>query len=458
MAGLPVHRPELIGAAERLPAPRPPAAVHGILDLLWSNGHAAYLVGGAVRDVLLGRTPKDWDVATDALPERMLELFPSGRYENRFGTVNIGDVQVTTFRRDHLYADHRRPDSVTFTESVEEDLTRRDFTVNALAWGGKGEAHWLDPTGGADDLRNRLLRAVGDPRRRFDEDALRLVRAVRLAAELEFEIELGTRAAMQQAADSVKWVSRERVGGEIRRMLAANPPSVAFRALLETGLLEPLLPELAAQVGVPQTKITGADLWQHTLATVDAAAALDGAGERLRLAALLHDIGKPTTFADGHFIGHDTEGARIADELLTRLAFGRAQIEPVTRLIAQHMFSYQPSWTGAAVRRFIRRIGADLVADLLRLRQADNVGSGLPPDAGRLDQLRERVNAELDAGVPLTLRDLAVDGSRLIDALGLAPGPVVGRLLDHLLEWVIEDASRNEPDRLIDEARTELGR
>jgi tRNA nucleotidyltransferase (CCA-adding enzyme) len=465
VAGLPVRRPELSDAAGQLQPPRPPAHVQSILDRLWQSGHAAYVVGGGVRDWLLGRAATDWDIATDARPERMLELFPNGHYENKFGTVSIGGVEATTFRRDHQYGDHRRPDSVTFTDDIVEDLARRDFTVNAIAWGRTRDAgrpaeqpHWTDPTNGADDLRDRLIRAVGDPERRFDEDALRLVRAARLAAELGFEIEPQTRAAMARSAHLVQWVSRERVGIEFRRMVRAEPPSTAFRILAETNLLEPLFPELAAQVGVPQSKIPGADLWHHSLTTVEAAATLGGSSERLRVTALLHDIGKPTTFAGGHFVGHDSEGARLAEELLSRLAFGRREIEPVVALIGQHMFVYQPSWTAAAVRRFIRRVGADRVADLLRLRQADNVGSGLPADAGHLDELRRRVAAELQSGAPLNLRDLAVDGGDLTSELDLAPGPVIGRLLDHLLEWVIEDAGRNTRELLLAEARAEVRR
>ncbi len=440
-----------------LAPPRVPAEVQSILDRLWSTGHAAYVVGGGVRDTLLGRGETDWDIATDARPERLLQLYPGSHYGNRFGTVTIGRVEATTFRRDHRYGDHRRPDEVTFTDSIGEDLARRDFTVNAFAWGRAGEAgaepEWVDPHGGRADLEARCLRAVGDPATRFDEDALRLLRAARLAAQLGFEIEPATKSAMAASAELVGWVAAERVGAEFRRMVAADPPSTAFRILDETGLLEPLFPELAAQRGVRQDKIPGHDVWQHSLETVDAAARLDPANQRLRLAALLHDVGKPLTFADGRFIGHDSEGARLAERLLGKLAYPRAEIEHVAALIRHHMFRYEPTWSGAAVRRFIRRVGSGLIDDLIRLRQADNMGSGQPADADRSDELRRRVVAELESGVPLSLAQLAVDGNDLTSELGLRPGPLIGRLLDRLLESVVADPARNTREQLLADAR-----
>jgi tRNA nucleotidyltransferase (CCA-adding enzyme) len=441
-------------------APEVPAEVQGILQRLWDGGHAAYLVGGGVRDRLLARPVSDWDIATDARPEVTLNLFEAGSYKNRFGTVTVGTdpnvVEITTFRRDHQYADHRRPDTVTFTDSLEEDLARRDFTVNAIAWGratDETEAHWSDPTGGLNDLAARSLRAVGDPATRFDEDALRLLRAARLAAQLDFEIEPQTLAAMSATAATVSWVSTERVGTEVRKMVAADPPSRAFEILASTGVLAGAVPELAAQRGVPQDKVTGHDLWGHSMATVDAAANIDPNDERLRLAALLHDIGKPPTFADGHFIGHDQEGAKMADTMLTRFAYPRHEVEHITDLIRHHMFSYEPRWSGAAVRRFIRRVGRDRVHDLMKLRRADNVGSGLPETAGHLDELASRVERELDAKSPLSLRELAVNGNDLVTSLGIAPGPQVGQLLERLLGSVIADPSRNTRDRLLSEAR-----
>jgi tRNA nucleotidyltransferase (CCA-adding enzyme) len=436
-----------------------PDGVRAVLDSLWSNGHAAYVVGGAVRDTLLGRTASDWDVATSARPEKIAELFSNGRYENKFGTVTVPsggfDVQTTTFRRDHLYGDHRRPDSVTFTDSVGEDLARRDFTVNAIAWGrdaAGNEPRFVDPTNGTADLDAGLVRAVGDPAVRFDEDALRLLRAARFAAQLNFRIEPRTLDAMRATADTVQWVSQERIGAEVRKMVAANPPSVAFAVLAETGILEQAVPELAAQRGVAQDKIPGQDLWMHCLTALDAAATIDPANQRLRLAALLHDIGKPTTYADGHFVGHDTEGAKMAQALLVRLAFPRREIDPIATLIREHMFNYETRWSGAAIRRFVRRVGRDLVDDLLKLRAADNVGSGLPPGAGKLDELRQRIDDEMQANPPLSLADLAVRGDDLITELNVRQGPIVGRVLERLLGLVIADPSQNRRDILMSHA------
>jgi tRNA nucleotidyltransferase/poly(A) polymerase len=255
----------------------------------------------------------------------------------------------------------------------------------------------------------------------------------------------------------VQYVSSERIGEELRKILRAARPSVALAILADTGVLRYALPDLDAQRGIAQDKAPGMDLWGHCLAAVDAAADLDP-GQRLRLAALVHDIGKPSTLAEGHFIGHDTEGARLAELLLTRLAFPRREVEAVTDLVRYHMFSYEPRWSGAAVRRFIKRIGRNLVDDLLNLRAADNLGSGLPANAGHLDELRSRVAAELATGAPLTLRELAVRGDDLTAALAVPPGPKIGELLDHLLQWVLDDPARNQRADLIDEARAELAR
>src|SRR5829696_720418 len=298
-----------------------PRSVVAVMERLWAHGHAAYVVGGSVRDRILGRPPIDWDLTTDARPDRLLAVFPGAVYENRFGTVAVREGgeqhEVTTFRTDHDYADFRRPHRVEFGDDVEKDLGRRDFTVNAIAWGapatglqspGSAPAVALepgsatapgvvpvpeivDPFEGVADARARRLRAVGEPATRFREDALRMVRAVRLAAVLGFEIDPPTLAAIRGNAALAAHVSGERVAAELEKLLSADRPSIGLRGMADAGLLGVLLPELAAQLGIAQNKIEGEDLFDHTLRAVDAAPR-----DRpvVRLAALLHDIGKPS--------------------------------------------------------------------------------------------------------------------------------------------------------------------
>ena len=412
-------------------------------------------MGGSLRDVALGRVAHDWDLATNARPDRMLEIFPGSVYENQFGTVGVrvGDVvyAITTFRSDHDYADFRRPHRVEFGDTIELDLARRDFTVNAMAWGAKaGEPPGLvDPYGGMADVGLRVLRAVGEPSSRFEEDALRMVRAVRLAASLAFTIEPATLAAIGQWADHVAHLSGERIAAELDRLLAARRPSVGLALMHETGLLAFVSPELSKQPGVPQNKVPGEDLWDHTLRTVDAAPA-----DRpiVRLAALLHDIGKPATFAEGHFLRHDAVGAGLADTFLGRLRAPRAVRDRVVALVGLHMFSYEPNWSDAAVRRFILKVsehGPGALDELLSLREADNVGSGLAAGAGRLDELRERIAAELAAEVVLDRHGLAIDGADLMTELGLEQGPLLGRILEALLDRVINDPGLNDRPTLL---------
>jgi len=462
---------------------RPPDAVLTILGRLWSAGHAGYVVGGSLRDVILGREPADWDLATDARPDRLLELFPGAVYENRFGTVAVRDGaelhEITTFRSDHEYADYRRPHRVEFGDRIEDDLARRDFTANAMAWGadapapegagegaaspegaGQGAASpegapeesasptpsLVDPHGGLADIEARTLRAVGDPRARFEEDALRMVRAVRLAATLGFGVEAGTLAAIQARSSLVAHLSGERLAAELNKLLDAERPSVGLRLMAATEILAVLSPELAAQRGTPQNKIAGDDLWDHTVRTVDAVPR-----DRLvvRLAALLHDIGKPATMAEGHFHRHDAVGAELAAALLLRLRAPRAVADRVVHLVRHHMFTYDPAWSDSGVRRFIRRIGRDALEPLFDLREADNEGSGELRSEHGLDELRARVAEQLTGRVVLERGDLAIDGSDLITELGLTEGPVLGRILDELLDRAIADPDINDPPTLL---------
>jgi tRNA nucleotidyltransferase (CCA-adding enzyme) len=277
-----------------------------------------------------------------------------------------------------------------------------------------------------------------------------MVRAVRLAATLDAAIEPATLAAIQSRADNVRHLSGERIAAELEKLLRAERPSIGLRLLADTGLLAGISPELAAQRGVPQSKIPGEDLWDHSLRAVDGAARDP---ERIRMTALLHDIGKPATMADGRFIGHDVVGAEQAAELLDRLRWPRAERERIVHLVRLHMFGYEPSWSDAAVRRFIAKLGKDALDDMYLLRRADNIGSGRDPEAGHLPELRARVRRELDADVVLDLHGLAVDGDDLMAELGLPPGPELGRILDALLERVIADPSINRRSTLLAEAR-----
>jgi poly(A) polymerase/tRNA nucleotidyltransferase (CCA-adding enzyme) len=440
-----------------------PDAVRATLSRLAEAGRDAALVGGSVRDLVSGETPQDWDVATAAPPEDVAGLFPGSTWTNRFGTVTVLgadglEVQVTTYRFEGPYLDHRRPASVAWGRSLDEDLSRRDFTVNAIAWRPtdleRGEGLLVDPHDGIEDLQRGVLRAVGDPAARFDEDALRMVRAARFAARLGLRIDDATADAIRGRARAAAELSGERVRDELLRMLGAvdptRPPSTAVRLLEELALLAVLLPELAALRGVPQAKALAGDALDHSLRTADA---LPPDRPLLRLAGLLHDLGKATTLADGHFIGHEVAGAELAERAVGRLRLSRSEVGWIVRLVRQHMFAYTPEWTDAAVRRFIRRVGADLLDDLFALRAADNSASGVPdPDSAGLDDLRARIEQAL-AGSPLSQGQLAVDGRDLTAELALAPGPLVGGLLRRLLEAVLDDPSLNRRELLLGLAR-----
>jgi tRNA nucleotidyltransferase/poly(A) polymerase len=278
-----------------------------------------------------------------------------------------------------------------------------------------------------------------------------MVRAVRLAATLDFTIEPGTLAAIQDRAELVRHLSGERIAAEMRKLLGAPRPSVGLRLLADTGLLAHLAPELAAQRGVPQNKVPGEDLWDHTLRAVDGAVAEP---PHIRLAALLHDLGKPATMADGRFVGHETVGADQARGLLDRWRWPTAERDRVAHLIRHHMFGYVPTWSDAAIRRFIVKVGKESLDDLFLLREADNIGSGLRPDAGGMAEFRQRVAAQLESGTALDLKGLAVDGSDLMREFGWEPGPAVGRTLQRLLDRVIGDPTLNTRDRLLAVARS----
>lgn len=441
-----------------------PVRVAEVLGILIGAGHEVALVGGSVRDRIRGEegTDGDWDAASSALPEEVAALFPGASWENRFGTVTLGgdpEVQVTSYRTEAGYRDRRRPDEVRFGASLVDDLARRDFTINALAWLpldlDVGMGRVVDPFGGRADLEAGLLRTVGDPTERFEEDALRLVRAARFAARFGMTIDPATEAAIRHLAPTVAGVSGERVRDELMRMLAARDrPSAAIRLLESLGLLEVLLPELASLRGVPQSKRVPGDALDHSLAALDAAPPTERR-PLVRIAALLHDLGKATTGSGGHFIGHEVVGAELAKGILGRLRVPGADADRITHAIQHHMYAYDGTWTDAAVRRFIRRLEPIGTEILFALRRADNAASGVGP-AGEANQaeLERRIANELDGHPDLLRRSrLAIDGHAIQRELGLEPGPRVGRILDRLMELVLDDPGHNRRDVLVDLAR-----
>jgi putative nucleotidyltransferase with HDIG domain len=375
------------------------------------------------------------------------------------GTVTVlykgAAFEITTFRIDGAYSDSRRPDSVQYTSSLIEDLRRRDFTINAMALDPcTGEI--IDPHGGTEDCRLGIIRAMGNAEERFNEDGLRILRAVRFAGRLGFRIEEATFEAMQSRAGNLLSISAERVRDEIEGILASRKPSVSFEIMAQAGILGLILPELEACRGVRQRQMHSFDVFTHSILACDAAPVDD---EGLRLAALLHDIGKPPcrTFAgDGEprFYGHEKESARMTEVILLRLKFPSAVIKRVTHLVGLHMWSYDASWTDAAVRRFIMRAGRENLESLFLLRMADSFAmAGLAPDPRPLAQMRSRIEGILAREEALSLKDLKAGGEDIKKTLGLVPGPRVGIILDFLLEAVVEDPKLNEREKLLSMAR-----
>ncbi len=438
-----------------------PAAVHGIVARLRELGFRSWLVGGGVRDALRGVPPADWDVATDARPDDLLRAFPNAAPTGlKHGTVTVVDdgkhYEVTTLRGESAYSDGRHPDAVRFVDDITADLARRDFTVNAIAVDPATGAV-TDPFGGGRDLSARVLRAVGEPRERFAEDGLRVLRAARFVATLEFELDPATAAAIAPTLDTFRKVSPERVRDEWLKTMKARRPSRAFEVMRATGMLAITCPELLEGVGMAQNKWHAFDVWRHGMACMDHCV-----GDAvLRVAALLHDVGKPRTRAfsdktrDWTFYDHDRVGAVMAEPICERLRFSNDERRRVVDLVRHHLFHYD-DWTDAAVRRWIRRVGRERIADLWALNEADLRGKGDAIDAGDMTPLlrmKEHVARVLAAGDALTVRDLAVDGADLMREIGLPPGKGIGILLGELLELVTEDPARNEPAALLASAR-----
>jgi tRNA nucleotidyltransferase (CCA-adding enzyme) len=435
----------------------PPPEVLSVCGALRSRGKRAWVVGGCVRDALLGRSVSDWDVATDARPEEMLRVFPRAIPTGiKHGTVTVRagshPVEVTTLRGEGAYSDGRHPDEVQFTDDLAADLGRRDFTVNAMAYDPvSGEL--IDPHGGQRDLELRLLRAVGEPERRFAEDGLRVLRAARFAATLEMELDPRTYAAIRPTLGTYKKVSQERIRDEWLKTMKARRPSRAFEVMRTSGILAITCPELELGVGVEQNKHHAFDVWRHGMECMDACAG----DPILRIAALLHDVGKPQSRAysdktgEFTFYEHDRIGAEIADPICARLRFSNDERARITALVRHHLFHYTDEWTDATVRRWMRRVGPDRVLDLYTLNEADVRAKGGDPslDLAALAALKGHVARVLEAGAALTTKDLRIDGNDLMKELLLSPGRLLGRILQHLLDLVVSDPSLNEREKLL---------
>ena len=425
-----------------------------MVERLASAGHQAYPVGGAVRDLLLKRKVGDWDVATSARPEQVVAMFsrviPTGIAH---GTVTVlqggGAVEVTTFRGDLGYSDGRHPDQVVFLDSLAADLQRRDFTVNAIAL-ELSDQTLVDPFGGQADLRRRIIRAVGDPRKRFFEDGLRPLRAVRFACVLGFSIEQATFDAIGEALPVFRQVANERVREELLKILSSPRADQGIDLLRHSGLLEDILPELLPGIGFAQNRFHRHDVYQHSLKSLKHARG-DGV---FKFAVLIHDAGKPPTAEPGEngntFYGHEQVSVQLADQAMSRLRFSRSDRQRVKDVIAQHMFHYQPEWTDGAVRRFVRKVGRERLSDLWEMRRADchGRGPGLREGLRDLEAFRARVEETLRKDAALKVTDLAIDGHRVMESLGIGPGPRIGLLLEALLESVMDDPSRNNPEAL----------
>ena len=438
-----------------------PADAMGICERLRGAGKRAWIVGGCVRDTLLGKTISDWDVATDALPKDLMKLFPRAIPTGlQHGTVTVvihgKHYEVTTLRGETTYSDGRRPDAVHFVDDIVADLARRDFTVNAIAVDPSNGA-LVDPFDGRKDLAAKILRAVGKPVERFSEDGLRVLRAARFCATLELDIEPATFAAIAPTLDTFRKVSAERVRDEWIKTMKARLPSRGFEVMRETGILGVTCPELLEGVGMEQNKWHSFDVWKHAMACMDAC----GGDAVLRIAALLHDVGKPRSRAfsdktqDYTFYDHDKIGAEIAEPIATRLRFSNDERARIVSLVRNHLFHYD-AWSDQAVRRWIKRVGPERVEDLYVLNEADLRGKG--PIFGEADlapllALKAHVEKVLAEGAALSTRDLAIDGNTLIKNLALKPGRIIGQVLEALLEVVIADPTQNEREALLTRAK-----
>lgn len=457
-----------------------PKEIQEVLKKVESAGFEAFAVGGCVRDLLLGKKPSDWDITTNAKPEEIQKIFPDSFYENKFGTVGVKTdseddslkvVEITTYRIESKYTDKRHPDKIEFAKAIDEDLKRRDFTINALAMNKDGKV--IDLFGGKEDLEKRLIRAVGKAEERFDEDALRLLRAIRFAIELNFEIEKETLKAIKEKAELIKMIAEERIRDEFLKIIQHTPegwlkkskrhsnevtgeelkigPARAFELMRETGLLKHILPEFEDGYEVGQNKHHIYTVWEHNLRAFTYAVK-ENFNLHVRLGALFHDIAKPHTKKgdglDSTFYGHDVVGAKMTAKIMSRLKFPKKDIEKVVLLVRYHLFQSDPEKiTDSAVRRVLRNVGPENIWDLIDVRLCDRIGSGVP----KAEPYRLRkflVMLEKAMREPVSLKELKINGNEIMEFLKIQPGPRVGYILNALMNEILEDPKKNEKEYL----------
>ena len=447
-----------------------PAEVSRVTETLEKAGFEAYLVGGCVRDLETGNKPKDWDVTTNARPDDIQKLFDETFYENDFGTVGVVSetedptlkvIEITPYRLEGKYSDKRRPDGITFADNLEDDLKRRDFTINAMAY-SVSQGHVLDLYQGHHDIKDKVLRTVGNPHERFSEDALRILRAVRLASELGFTINKETADAIVETALSLKHISAERIRDEFSKMIDSPRPLEGVVVTQRLGLLTYILPEMEEGIGKEQNGDHIYDVWEHNLRALQHAADR-GWPFHVKLAALLHDVGKPATRRwsdekkDWTFYGHDVVGGRMAKKALERLKFPKKIVDDVSTLVRYHLFfSDVDKITLSAVRRIVKNVGPELVWDLMKVRACDRIGMGRPKETPyRLRKYESMIEEAMRA--PVSVGMLKIDGARIMEVIRETPGPKVGFILHALLEEVLDDPTLNTAEYLENKA-TELAK
>lgn len=446
-----------------------PKEVKNIIFQLHEAGFEAYIVGGCVRDFLLERDPADWDVTTNAKPEEIQKVFPDSFYENKFLTVSVKTgskveklktIEVTTYRLEAKYSDKRHPDEVAFASTLKEDLARRDFTVNAIALAeAKKQAkskkyEIIDPFLGQEDLKKKIIRTVGNADERFSEDALRMLRAMRLATTLQFSIDEVTKKSIQKNSIWLDAISKERIRDEFLKIIMTDNAAQGVELLRETGLLKFVVPELLENYGVGQNKHHIYDCYQHATKALEYTAKKKF-NAQVRLAALFHDIAKPRVKVgeglNSTFYNHEIVGAKMTFQILSRLKFPKKDIDKITKLVRYHLFYYNVGEVSeSSVRRLVKNVGPENMEELLQVRQADRIGSGVPKaEPYKLRHLRyliERVSKD-----PILPKMLKLSGNEVMDILKIKPGPKVGQILNVLLGYVLNDPKKNKKEVLVKE-------